>query len=108
MVTRTRRRREIERLFALREAKGLSLRELSGRSGIPLGTLSWWSHRLRTEASRRPFAEVAVVEMEDAGETAAEEPDLVLRHPSGAAVELRGHLAEKLVAGMLARIEQWS
>src|SRR5690606_31920934 len=50
MVKRKERRREIERLFVLRAREGLSLRELAARSGIPLGTLIWWSQRLREEA----------------------------------------------------------
>ena len=34
-------------LLARRESDGLSLRALSEESGIPFGTLSWWSWRLR-------------------------------------------------------------
>jgi hypothetical protein len=34
-------------LLARRERDGLSLRELSEETGIPFGTLSWWSWRLR-------------------------------------------------------------
>ena len=45
-----RRREEMAALFAQREEQGLSLRSLSRRSGIPLGTLSWWNWRLRQEA----------------------------------------------------------
>ena len=44
-----RRREEMAALFAQREEQGLSLRALSRRSGIPLGTLSWWNWRLRQE-----------------------------------------------------------
>ena len=40
-------------LLARRERDGLSLRELSDESGIPLGTLSWWSWRLRHVADAR-------------------------------------------------------
>lgn len=42
-----RRRKEMAALLARRERDGLSLRELSEETGIPFGTLSWWSWRLR-------------------------------------------------------------
>ena len=40
-------------LLARRERDGLSLRELSDESGIPIGTLSWWSWRLRHVSNAR-------------------------------------------------------
>ncbi|MGE3173058.1 MAG: hypothetical protein AB7O97_10575 [Planctomycetota bacterium] len=51
-------------LLARRERDGLSLRELSDRSGIPLGTLSWWSWRLRQDAvdTAGGFVEVVAAE----------------------------------------------
>jgi hypothetical protein len=48
-------------LLARRERDGLSLRELSEATGIPFGTLSWWSWRLRhsdDRGSERGFVEV--------------------------------------------------
>ena len=44
-----RRREEMAALFAQREKENLSLRALSRRTGIPVGTLSWWNWRLRQE-----------------------------------------------------------
>ena len=44
-------------LFARRERDGLSLRELSEATGIPLGTVSWWSWRLRQGSVPRPATE---------------------------------------------------
>jgi hypothetical protein len=41
------RRKEMSALLARRERDGLSLRRLSNETGIPIGTLSWWSWRLR-------------------------------------------------------------
>jgi len=36
-------------LLARRERDGLSLRGLAEESGIPIGTLGWWSWRLRQD-----------------------------------------------------------
>lgn len=44
-------------LLARRERDGLSLRQLSEDSGIPFGTLSWWSWRLRQGPVHRSAAE---------------------------------------------------
>ena len=56
------RRKEMAALLARRERDGLSLRELSEETGIPFGTLSWWSWRLRQGtgdgASEDGFVEV--------------------------------------------------
>jgi hypothetical protein len=41
------RRKEMSALLARRERDGRSLRRLSNETGIPIGTLSWWSWRLR-------------------------------------------------------------
>jgi len=48
-----RRRKEMAALLARRERDGLSLRELSEETGIPFGTLSWWSWRLRHSPDKR-------------------------------------------------------
>lgn len=47
------RRNEMAALLARRERDGLSLRALSEETGIPFGTLSWWSWRLRQEPVER-------------------------------------------------------
>ena len=51
------RRAEIEELFALRKRDGLTWRQLSARSGIPVGTLTVWQQKLRKETAAR-FVEV--------------------------------------------------
>lgn len=38
-------------LLARRERDGLSLRKLAEATGIPFGTLAWWSWRLRQDSS---------------------------------------------------------
>jgi hypothetical protein len=50
-------------LLARRETDGLSLRALSEESGIPFGTLSWWSWRLRQGPGARTPAEGGFVEV---------------------------------------------
>lgn len=47
---RTRRRSWIKGLLRDREREGLTLAELSRRSGVPAGTLASWMARLRREA----------------------------------------------------------
>jgi len=51
-------------LLARREREGLSLRELSAKTGIAAGTLSWWSWRLRHDAQEeRKEADHGFVEL---------------------------------------------
>lgn len=52
------RREEIRGWLALRSSEGLTFVELSRRSGIPSGTLAWWSSRLRREESADAPTEV--------------------------------------------------
>jgi transcriptional regulator with XRE-family HTH domain len=63
MARETARRRQIRRLLALREREGLSLRAIAERSGIPVGTLSWWSHELRMASSEAEEREVSFAEV---------------------------------------------
>lgn len=73
-------------LLARREREGVSLRRLSADSGIPFGTLSWWSWRLRqlaaSERGGRGFVEVVAADGQVEGE-------VVVRLDNGLAVEAR-------------------
>lgn len=113
------RRREIERLLSLRRSKGLSLplRELSNRSGIPFGTLSWWSHRLRSEAEAAGGGFVELVETGSVApqassartlERADARGELRIHHPSGVVVEFSGALAETVTRQLVAELATWS
>ena len=116
MKRRSRRRREIERLLSERESKGLSLRALSDRSGIPAGTLSWWSHKLRTEESAEStptFVELVPRDAPDFHDAAALDTDesaseVRVQHPSGLVVAFRGSLAKDVAQRVLDGIDQWS
>jgi hypothetical protein len=59
-------------LLARRERDGLSLRALSEETGIPFGTLSWWSWRLRQGTDARTPAEGGFVEVVAAGRSVRE------------------------------------
>ena len=50
----------IEGLLARRDADGTSLARLAAESGIPIGTLSYWSWRRRQQGTNPSFAEVVV------------------------------------------------
>jgi len=41
----------MRRLLRRRESEGLSYAQLARETGIPVGTLAWWSHRLRIEGT---------------------------------------------------------
>lgn len=55
MTDRARRRAWIRRLLREREREGLTIAELSRRSGEPVGTLASWMARLRREAQAGPL-----------------------------------------------------
>jgi hypothetical protein len=61
----------IERLLASRDAAGTTLARLAGESGIPLGTLAYWSWRRRQRGASSSFAEVIVRPGPAAAETSA-------------------------------------
>ncbi len=109
MSSESPRRREIKRLFALREKQGLTFDELSDHSGIPVGTLRWWSHRLRCgESDTAAFVDLGVIDA-DAGLTGSESsPDARLLHPSGLVIELHGEFADQIVSSLLHDVLPWS
>jgi transcriptional regulator with XRE-family HTH domain len=65
----------MERLLRGRELRGLTYRELSEESGIPIPTLSWWSRKLEREETASAGAcelvavEVVEDELEEQGAT---------------------------------------
>jgi predicted transcriptional regulator len=61
------RREDMERLLSERRAEGLTFRELSERSGIPIPTLSYWAVKLRREQASDEPRLVPVEVIEDGG-----------------------------------------
>ncbi len=61
----------MERLLRKRERQGLTYRELSEESGIPIPTLAWWSRKLECEEEEDPpqACELVAIEIVD------DEPD---------------------------------
>ena len=107
----TPRRRQIRRLLKLRERHGLTFPQLSVRSGIPVGTLQWWSHRLRGEAAESnsdAFVELGPIEIGDLSRAGDAPFEARLSHASGWVIELRGELASQVVTGMLQDVPRWS
>ena len=66
-MSRRHRRPDIERLLSRRARQGLTFRELSEESGIPIPTLSYWSSKLRRqeEAPETQFVPVEVADSEE-------------------------------------------
>ena len=105
MSKRMKRRREIERLFALRDRQGLTLRELADRSGIPVGTLSWWSYQLRAEESAG-FTEVRLA---PGGAVTDEARSVVRLHmPAGLIAEFEGDVADRAATSLIESLVRWS
>ena len=69
-MARRHQRRTIERLLRRRQRDGLSYRELSEESGIPIPTLAWWAGKLERERAGRELVPVEVVE-DDASDLGA-------------------------------------
>jgi len=60
-------RPDIKRLLARRARQGLTFREVSEESGIPIPTLSYWATKLRRE-EEEPEAQFVPVEVTDDSE----------------------------------------
>ena len=103
-------RSEVERWLRVREREGMSFAELARRSGIPVGTLANWAHRLRRlAASEQGPGFVEVVGAADLGGLNSGEGDvIVLRSAAGAQIELRGRFAERVAARVLEQLGSWS
>ncbi len=107
------RRAEMVRNLALRETEGLTFDELARRTGIPVGTLSTWSRRLRLEDERRDnLSFVEIVELAQSEEPIPQHEDeeacVNMRHPSGAVIEFHGAAAIAATSKILEDLTSWS
>lgn len=93
MANRSSRRAEIVELLTTREAKGLTFKALAERSGIPVGTLSYWSHKLRRE-SNRDDRHPGFVELQPApSDRSSTSSKVRIEHDSGLVIEFEGEAA---------------
>ena len=90
----------IRSLLRRRERDGLTYRELSEASGIPAGTLAYWSSRLRRDARPAAFDELRVVESESEHVATA----LEVVGPLGHRVRISPDANLELVARVLAAL----
>jgi len=92
-------------MLALRE-EGLSLRQLAEEFDIPVGTLSWWAHRLRSE-KEPAFTEVRVSDATPSSVSRISGP-VRLRFPGGVVAEFEGELANRVADALLGDLTRWS
>ena len=89
----------MERWLRKRERLGLTYRELSEESGIPIATLSWWSRRLKEVSERRASCELVAVEVVE--EPSLEEVSIEIRCGDGLNVVVPAGASEAHVARVL-------
>jgi len=94
MARREERRAEMERWFALRVREGLTLRQLSRRSGIPFGTLTSWSRKLEEDGDHAP----AFVELRVAEDPAGSPEAVTIRFAAGHEMHLQGPIDAEVLA----------
>ena len=76
-------------LLARRETEGLSLRAIAEDAGIPFGTLSWWSWRLRQDPTPALDAEGGFVELVATAQSEPSAADLVVALGNGVDLRVR-------------------
>ena len=95
------RREQVRRWLARRERRGLTFRELSAETGVPVGTLAHWSWRLRQEETDhppRPRKRAAFVELVEDRPVPRSRIEVVVRGDRRVIVE------EDVDAELLARV----
>ena len=104
----TDRRQEMREWFHRREQEGWTLRELARRSGIPAGTVSWWSHELRKRRGRKGTKKRGFYEVVPTAPEASVPPPpgpesaIRIRLRDGTELDLVGGVDERVLARVLA------
>ena len=111
MVRQRSRRDEITRWLSQRDAEHLSFAQLSQRSGIPVGTLASWAHRLRAEGNAADFVEVRVrddmTELDRTRPRGSATSSARVHLPSGVEITLRGEAAFRITEALIEALPQW-
>jgi len=93
---------EIRRLLSRRESEGLSYAQLSADSGIPVGTLAWWGHQLRSESRVTTAATEFVEVIPKVSAEASGDVEITL--PSGIQVHAPGSIDREALARLVTAI----
>ena len=94
-------RRRMEALLARRQRRGLTYRELSAASGVPVPTLSWWACRLRRERE----AGGGFVEVVPAGASSEADGRVEIALRSGRQLVVREAIAPATLSALVAALE---
>ena len=96
---------ELRRLIRRRESEGLSFAKLSKESGIPIGTLASWSHRVRQEEGppARSNGTPKFVEVIPSGRDEPRE-EIEVRLPGGIVVQVPSSIDRPAVMRLLSAI----
>jgi len=106
MLVAMERREQMQRWLARRDRLGLTLRELSAETGVPVGTLGHWAWKLRRAgAARRPASSARFVELVATDGVAAEgRIEIVL--PGDRRVSVIGAVDEEALARVMRAMQR--
>ena len=106
-------RADIERALARREVQGLTFVELGRQTGIPSGTLAYWSHKLRRQA--RELEGGGFVQLIGTGRSSSSDEvvdarppaSVRIEHPSGTVIEFFGDAAQAVTDHLVEALPSW-
>jgi hypothetical protein len=92
-------------LLSRREQDGLSLRRLAEESGIPVGTLAWWSWRLRQDCEGGSGVEAGGGFVELVEQCPHPSAAVVVVMPSGVRVEVAAGFDVELLRSVVQALQ---
>lgn len=98
------REQRMRALLAEREREGLTFEELSRRSGVPAGTLGWWSAKLRRQRASRSHVEFIELKVSDVVPVPSAKVEIVTRSERRIVVDLDAN--PEHVARLVAALER--